>query len=151
MNTKDIKLTYTLPFPIDRVWNAVTVNEVLIQWMADKVTGRPILGEKFSWSWNFGDEGVFTTNGIYKSIVQGKSIELKWTDHPLGEIELRLNFSEEKNSTKLEIINSGFPDSEKYHSWIEGAEAGWNHQVEKLTEFLKKWDGIVPTKKKLNA
>ncbi len=151
MNTRELKLVYTIPHSIDRVWNAVTVNEVLTQWMADKVTGRPILGEKFSWSWNFGDEGVFTTNGIYKSIVPGKSIELKWTDHPLGEIELRLNFSENGHATKFEILNSGFPISEKYDSWIDGAKAGWNHQVEKLTEFLGKWNGVVPPKKKLNA
>lgn len=150
MNTRELKLVYSIPYAIDRVWNAVTVNEVLIQWLADKVTGRPIVGEKFSWGWNFGNEGEFTTNGIYKSIEPGKSIALKWLDHPAGNIELKLNFLEDGQNTKLELINSGFPVSEKYDSWIEGAKAGWDYQVEKLKEFLKKWNGIVPPKKKLN-
>ncbi|MCE9499056.1 MAG: SRPBCC domain-containing protein [Leptospira sp.] len=148
MQTRDIKKTYNLAFPIDRVWNAATVNEVLIQWMADKVTGRPILGEKFSWSWNLGDEGEFTTNGIYKSISPGKFIELKWTDHPAGEIELRIEFIPDGTNTKLELTNSGYPVSSKFDLLFEGAKAGWDDQIERLRKFLGKWNGVVPPKKR---
>ncbi|MBE7413602.1 MAG: SRPBCC domain-containing protein [Leptospiraceae bacterium] len=151
MNTRDLKLTYSIPYPIDRVWNAVTVNEVLVQWLADKVTGRPILGEKFSWSWKFGNEGEYTTNGIYKSIEPGKSIELKWLDHPAGDIELKLNFIQDGENSKLELINSGYPILEKFDNWVLGAKAGWDDQVEKLKEFLGKWNGVVPPKNKLKV
>ena len=149
MQTRDIKKKYKIASPVDRVWNAVTINEVLIQWMADKVTGRPILGEKFSWSWSLGDEGEFTTIGIYSSISPGKSIGLKWIDHPAGEIELMLEFFPDENNTILEITNSGYPLSSKFDLFFTGAGAGWDDQIERLQNFLINWNGIVPPKKAL--
>lgn len=39
METRSIVKEFQFDYPLMRVWNAVTVNEELIHWLADKVTG----------------------------------------------------------------------------------------------------------------
>jgi uncharacterized protein YndB with AHSA1/START domain len=107
--------------------------------MVDTITGRPREGEAFSWSWKFGEEGDFITNGIYKKIVYQKELVMQWTDHPAGDIELRLVFAESPHGgTILTLINSGYPSSKAFDSWVENADESWDETVERLREFLKK-------------
>lgn len=140
-----IEDTYHFENPIQVVWDSITLNEILIQWMADKITGRPKLGGEFSWGWKFGEEGEFTTHGIYKKIEPLRAITLEWIDHPAGKIVLELEFQETKGGTDLTIRNLGYPD---HSDWVEGAREGWKSQVETLRAFLKKNPNPIPLPRK---
>ncbi|PJZ52864.1 SRPBCC family protein [Leptospira adleri] len=139
METRSVVKEFQFDYPLMRVWNAVTVNEELIHWLADKVTGRPKEGANFAWTWRLGMEGDLTTNGIYKKIVPLKELILLWQDHPAGDIELKLEFqSLSENSSKLIVTNSGYPMGDKYDVWIEAASEGWEEEGKHLREYLKK-------------
>ncbi|PJZ70732.1 hypothetical protein CH373_07355 [Leptospira perolatii] len=139
METRSIVKEYKFDHPLERVWSAVTVNEELIHWLVDKVTGRPKVGGTFSWTWNLGPEGELTSTGIYKKIVPFKELILEWQDHPAGAIELRLEFEENgKSSSLLRLTNSGYPIGEKYDFWIEAASEGWDEESSHLLDYLQK-------------
>ncbi|MDF3819884.1 SRPBCC domain-containing protein [Leptospira sp. 96542] len=123
--------------PIERLWSAITVYEVLVHWLADEVRGRPKEGAEFSWTWKLGLEGDFTSHGIYKKIVPGKELVMEWKDHPAGDIFLQLLFeSLGENKTKLTVVNGGFPISNAFDVWLDGAKEGWDGQVMELKKFL---------------
>lgn len=125
--------------PLTRIWDAITVYEILVHWLADEVRGRPKEGAPFSWTWKLGLEGDFTTHGVYKKIVPGKELVLEWSDHPAGDITLQLVFEKlSESKTKLTITNAGFPTSHAFDSWLEGAKEAWEGQVVHLREFLAK-------------
>ncbi|WCL47769.1 SRPBCC family protein [Leptospira sp. GIMC2001] len=136
---REIKKDYIFNQPLEVVWDSLTIYEILIHWLADEVRGRPKLGQEFSWSWKLGDEGEFTTKGIYEAIEPNKLLILRWKDHPAGDIFLRLDVTEvSSDKTKLTITNGGFPDSSHFDLWLEGAEAAWDDQTQRLKAFLDK-------------
>lgn len=135
---RQIRKEYTIDCSKDLLWDTVTVYEILIHWLADEVRGRPKVGGEFSWCWKLGMEGDFVTKGIYEAIDPGKSIKLRWKDHPAGDVFLQLDLEGiDASKTKLIITNGGFPDSSHFDSFVEGAEAGWDDQVRRLKEFLQ--------------
>ncbi|PKA16238.1 SRPBCC family protein [Leptospira haakeii] len=139
METRSIIKEFKYDFPLEKVWSAVTVNEELIHWLADKVTGRPKLGGTFSWTWNLGPEGELTSTGIYKKIVPFQELILQWQDHPAGDIELKLEFEKDgDDSTVLKLTNSGYPLGEKFDYWIEAASEGWDEESMHLLQYLRK-------------
>lgn len=136
---REIQKKYEFSVSQDVLWDSVTVYEILVHWLADDVRGRPKQGQEFSWTWKLGVEGEFTTKGIYEYIDFGKTIVLRWVDHPAGDIFLRLDVNHlGPNQSELIITNGGFPDSSHFDLWLEGAEAGWDSQVENLRKFLGK-------------
>ncbi|MCZ8239968.1 MAG: SRPBCC domain-containing protein [Leptospiraceae bacterium] len=134
---REIKKDYEFPCSINILWDTCTVYEILIHWLADEVRGRPKLGQEFSWSWKFGEEGEFTTKGIYEAIEPNKLLVLRWKNHPAGDIFLKLEFKEHSKGSLLTITNGGYPDSGHFDLWLEGAEAGWDDQVKRLRSFLE--------------
>ncbi|TGK20156.1 SRPBCC domain-containing protein [Leptospira fluminis] len=139
MDTRSIVKEFRYDFPLEKVWSAVTVNEELIHWLADKVTGRPKIGAKFSWTWNLGPEGELTSNGIYKKIIPFEELILEWEDHPAGSIELKLEFEKDGDgATILRLTNSGYPSGEKFDHWIEAASEGWDEESMNLLEYLRR-------------
>ena len=63
---------------------------------------------------------------------------MEWKDHPAGDIFLQLLFeSTGPNTSKLTIVNGGFPDNDSSHVWLEGAKEAWDGQAVLLKEFLK--------------
>ncbi|TGN19622.1 SRPBCC family protein [Leptospira idonii] len=124
--------------PIERLWSAITVYEVLTHWLADEVRGRPKEGGDFSWTWKLGIEGDFTTHGTYKKIVPGKELIMEWKDHPAGDIFLQLLFeSAAPGKSRLTVVNGGYPNSDAFDVWMNGAKEGWEEQVTHLVSFLK--------------
>ncbi|GBF51833.1 hypothetical protein LPTSP4_33710 [Leptospira ryugenii] len=123
--------------PVERLWQATTVYEVLVHWLADEVRGRPKVGGEFSWTWHLGIEGNFTTKGTYKKIEPGHELVMEWKDHPAGDIYLQLIFdSLGQKKSKLTIVNGGFPSSDAFNHWLDGIREGWEHQVVTLRKFL---------------
>lgn len=136
-NMRETRSIFEFNEPIERLWSAITVYEVLIHWLADEVRGRPKEGGEFSWTWKLGLEGDFTTKGIYKKIVPGKELVMEWKDHPAGDIFLQLLFEPvSENKSKLTVVNGGYPSSNAFNVWLDGAKEGWDGQVEKLITFL---------------
>jgi uncharacterized protein YndB with AHSA1/START domain len=137
---REIIRTYDLPYSKEDLWDTVTVYEILIHWLADEVRGRPKLGAEFSWTWKLGEEGDFTTKGVYESIDPGNSIVLRWINHPAGDIFLKLELSAmDSNTTRLTVTNGGFPESSHFDGFLEGAGAGWDDQVDRMKKFLQKY------------
>lgn len=136
---REIRLEHEIQAPAPLLWDTLTVYEILKEWLADEVRGRPKLGGEFTWAWNLGEQGVFETKGIYESIDPGKSIQLRWKNHPAGDVFLRLElWPIDAENTKLIIINGDYPDSSSYDNFIEGARDGWNDQVKRLKNYLEK-------------
>lgn len=139
MATRGIKKEFNFDVPVDVLWKAVAVNENLVQWLAETVTGRPKEGHSFTWTWDLGDHGVFTTNGIYKKVEVGSLLEMEWVDHPAGKITLTLEFRPlDSNRSVLVVENSGYPATADYQDWIRAAEEAWEDESDRLREFLKK-------------
>ncbi len=135
---RETRSVFEFDEPLERLWQAITVYEVLVHWLADEVRGRPREGGDFSWTWHLGIEGNFTSHGTYKKIVPHQELIMEWKDHPAGDIFLQLLFESlgEKRS-KLTIVNGGFPNSDAFNVWLEGAKEGWDSQVVHLQDFLK--------------
>lgn len=135
---RETRSVFTFEEPIERLWSAVTVYEVLVHWLADEVRGRPKVGGEFSWTWNLGLEGQFTSHGTYKKIERLKELVMEWKDHPAGDVFLQLIFeSTGPKSSKLTIVNGGFPDNDTSNVWLESAKDAWDGQAVHLKEFLK--------------
>ncbi|MCW7463949.1 SRPBCC family protein [Leptospira limi] len=135
---RETKSIFTFDEPIERLWSAVTVYEVLVHWLADEVRGRPKVGGEFSWTWKLGLEGNFTSHGIYKKIEPLRELVMEWKDHPAGNVFLQLIFEViSQNQSRLTIINGGFPDNDSSNVWLESAKEAWDGQAVLLKEFLK--------------
>lgn len=146
---RETRSSFEFDEPVERIWSAITVYEILVHWLADEVRGRPREGAEFSWTWKLGPMGDFTTHGTYKKIVPGKELILEWKDHPAGDIFLHLLFeSLGGKKSKLTIVNGGYPESNAFDVWIDGAKEGWDGQVVHLKEFLEKNSDLTKFMKK---
>jgi|GEM_PF-2381676 len=133
----ETKSEFEFQEPVSRIWQAITVYEVLIHWLADEVRGRPKLGGEFSWTWKLGLEGNFTTHGIYETIVPEKKLVLAWKDHPIGDLKLHLEFeSTGPNSSKLTVANRVEKLSNSQDDLLEVLREAWEEQVTILKKFL---------------
>ncbi|EMO24782.1 hypothetical protein LEP1GSC170_0375, partial [Leptospira interrogans serovar Bataviae str. HAI135] len=52
-----------------------------------------------------------------------------------------------EGSSKLVVINSGYPVGDKYDVWVEAASEGWEEEGKHLKDYLKNLERLRPLKR----
>jgi uncharacterized protein YndB with AHSA1/START domain len=131
--TRTVTVERELPFPPERVWRALTVPELLAEWlMPGDVAAVPGHAFRLQGEWGGVDCEVLNAE-------PHRRLSLRW-DHPHGEpaFDLRsvVTFTLEPTArgTRMTVEQRGFrPDQKLAYG---GARAGWPQHLESLARAL---------------
>lgn len=136
-----LKLERTFHAPIQRVYSAWTIKQLIKQWhapSADFVIDVRELdvqnGGSYAMDMQKGDE-FYSVYGIYQEVEPEKlSFTSIWKSDPKGEMLITVTFTPEGSSTKLMLIHENFPSEEsRIHH-----EQGWNGCLNRLEKLIDK-------------
>ena len=128
--------------PVSKVWNVLTDQKQLAEWMLMPTTFEPVVGKEFT----FKAEGMENWDGyIYcrvKEIEVNKKIVYSWNAQIVnGETLVTILITPLGDKTELTLIHTGWENvpAETRQQRIEGHTKGWQLRfVEKLKEVAEK-------------
>ncbi|MEO3403201.1 SRPBCC domain-containing protein [Mucilaginibacter sp. CAU 1740] len=126
--------------PIEKVWEAITVNEKMKQWYFDLADFKPEVGFEFEFTGG-DDKQQFLHLCRVTKVVDGKLISYTWRyDGYEGESEVTWELFPEGEGTRLKLTHSGletFPALDSFKK--ENFAMGWTHITGvSLKEYLEK-------------
>jgi uncharacterized protein YndB with AHSA1/START domain len=125
---REVVLQRDLPFPVDRVWRAVTVPELLAEWLLPN-DFRPEVGHDFA----FTNPAVGAISCKVLQIEPGRMIRYAWRAFALDST-VTLTLEPQEGGTRLTIRQEGFvPErAQEFH----GARAAWTCFLDRLATLL---------------
>jgi uncharacterized protein YndB with AHSA1/START domain len=138
---KIIKHQFFFPHPVERVWDYLTQQELMEQWLM-KNNFEPIVGHEFQFrtgpipSLNF--DGIFYCKVL--EIVPFKKLSYTWQSGPgNGEITLdsvvKWQLEPKDKGTELFLEHSGFAKKENL-DFYNGLLHGWLEKFQKIVTLL---------------
>lgn len=126
--------------PIQKVWEAITVNEKMKQWYFDLADFKPEVGFEFEFTGG-DDKQQFLHLCRVTKVIDGRLIAYTWRyDGYEGESEVTWELFPEGEGTRLKLTHSGletFPPLDSFKK--ENFAMGWTHITGiSLKEFLEK-------------
>lgn len=119
-----------------KVFEAVSVPEILARWMVDRATLSPRTGGHYTFTW----EGGPTHSGRVLRFHRGKRIVLTWQwpgDEKLGVTRLALSVERRGGGTVLKFVHSGFRSDGRWNDLYDGAIRGWTYFMMNLKSVLE--------------
>ncbi len=137
-----IEKKVTINAPVERVWEALTKQKEIGEWMMMPTTFEPITGKKFT----FKAEGMENWDGYFhcevKEVEVNKKLVYTWNSQMInGETLVTILMSEKESKTELTLIHTGWEKLpvEMRAQMIEGHSKGWDERfVNKLAELFTK-------------
>jgi uncharacterized protein YndB with AHSA1/START domain len=140
MSTQPFVIERVYAAPVQKVWEAITVNEKMKQWYFDLADFKPEVG--FEFEFTGGDEKQqFLHLCRVTKVIDGKLIAYTWRyDGYEGESEVTWELFPEGEGTRLKLTHSGLETFPKLDSFKkENFAMGWTHITGiSLKEFLEK-------------
>ncbi len=105
---KQIKQTYIIKAPVEKVWEALTSGPIAEQWGAAPAKVNPVEGGEFSY-WDGDIHGTFT------KLISNKLIEQDWYghDHPERKFSAIFTFMRSGNTAVVNLKFAGDIDDEQ--------------------------------------
>jgi uncharacterized protein YndB with AHSA1/START domain len=145
---KELTLTRVLNAPRERVWQAWTDAKLVAQWWGPRGFTNPVCevdarpgGQILIHMSGFGM--LAPMQGVFKEVV--KPERLVFTNNAYFEVPLAkpvieaittVTFEDLGGRTKVTVHNAILRAAPEAAKALEGAETGWNQQLDKLVEFL---------------
>ena len=150
--SKQVVITRTFDAPIERLWNAFTKVEDILQWHSPVGMSNPHaesdlrVGGKYAISMKYDETGeIVIVRGIYKVIEKPSKLVYSWKwDGSEEETEVTVMFHPELGGkTLLTLIHSGFAlhptASDLKNNWThESHKAGWTTGFAKLAQYVER-------------
>ena len=128
---KSVTVTRDLPFPVDRVWRALTQADLLSDWLM-QTDFVPEVGRAFRFTADWGH-----VEGEVIEIMPQKRLVYSWNAHDLRST-VTLTLTPTPEGTRLEMVQRGFrPDQGQAYG---GARFGWTRMFETLAALLAEPD-----------
>jgi uncharacterized protein YndB with AHSA1/START domain len=135
--------TVTIEAPRHRVWEAITVPELIAEWFGDTTTLDLRVGGTGTFGWD--DWGDFRV--IVEEIDEPNSFAFRWArDKDVDPAQdnstlVRFTLTDHPGGTELTVIETGW---EELHGDVEAAMKGnvdgWREELDELVAFLEKQD-----------
>ena len=128
---KSVTVTRDLPFPVDRVWRALTQADLLSDWLM-QTDFVPEVGRAFRFTADWGH-----VEGEVIEITPQKRLVYSWNAHDLRST-VTFTLTPTPEGTRLEMVQRGFrPDQGQAYG---GARFGWTRMFETLAALLAEHD-----------
>ena len=128
---KSVTVTRDLPFPVDRVWRALTQADLLSDWLM-QTDFVPEVGRAFRFTADWGH-----VEGEVIEITLQKRLVYSWNAHDLRST-VTFTLTPTPEGTRLEMVQRGFrPDQGQAYG---GARFGWTRMFETLAALLAEHD-----------
>ena len=152
-DSKKLTIVRTINAPIDRVWQAWTDAEQVQQWWGPKGATNPTCvwesqpGGKIDIVMLAGPElgpmagQEWPMNGKFQTVIEQQKLVFKTTAVSRGksilENQVTVTFKENGSNTELTVDIEVTKITGEGEMALQGMEAGWNQQLDKLTERVK--------------
>ena len=139
--TRSIEQEIFIASDPERVWQALTDAEQLVNWFALKAACRPGIGGYISLSWEL--KGIEPDRCYILDWQPESRLLLTWRDAPGGDNELpvEINLSRREGGTLLRLVHSGFLSDESWDEEYESHGRGWSYELRSLKFYLERHYG----------
>ena len=133
----EIKQTYTINAPADRVFRALTDAGEITRWFASSAKSDAKTGGRFKYDYVFNDASRdHTVEGEYRDLTPGKTIAYSWpAGHAKHPTEVVFTLAPKDGGTELTLVHSGWkadaPEAIKEH------DMGWGFFLTNLKRYLE--------------
>ncbi|HKI77954.1 MAG TPA: SRPBCC domain-containing protein [Ignavibacteriaceae bacterium] len=135
-----IEKKVTINAPASKVWQALTDQDKLKEWMMMPTTFEPVVGKEFT----FKAEGMEGWDGYFhctvKEVEEKKKLVYTWNSGMINaDTMVTILISENNGKTELTLIHTGWEKltAEMRSQMIEGHSKGWDERfVKNLSELL---------------
>ena len=126
---------YFIRAPPEKVFDAITNPQVLVQWLANRAELSTEKGGRYLLGWTDGP----THTGEILEYERGKSVALawEWPGVDLKGTVFRLSVEPKDDGTLFHVEHSGFPMLEEWTDLYGGAEWGWTYFAMNLKSLLE--------------
>lgn len=141
MTNNSLTLTRLVKAPRERVFDAFTKAEALMQWFGPKGLTVPVAtldvraGGRYRLEMH-GDEGIYALRGEYREVVPPEKLVFTWVweqgSIPGVETLVTITFAPRGKHTELTLVHSGIPTKES----IEAHDKGWVSTLDCLADML---------------
>jgi glutathione S-transferase len=141
MTTETLTLTRLVKAPRERVFEAFTKAEVLMQWFGHKGLTVPVaaldvrVGGRYRLEMH-GEEGIYILGGEYREVLPPEKLVFTWVweQGPIPGVEtlVTITFAVKGKDTELTLVHSGIPTPEM----ITAHSSGWTSTLDCLDEML---------------
>lgn len=135
--------TLTIEAPRHRVWEAITVPELIAEWFGDTATLELRPGGTGTFGWD--DWGDFRL--VVDEIDEPNSFSFRWArdkdvDPVAGNSTLvRFTLSDHPGGTELTVVETGWEELDgDVDAAMKGNVDGWREELDELVAFLEKQD-----------
>jgi uncharacterized protein YndB with AHSA1/START domain len=142
MNTEPFVIERTYNAPVEKVWKALTDNDLMKQWYFKIAAFKPEVGFEFSFDGG-SKEKTYTHLCKVLEVIPNKKLSYSWSykgyeGYSVVTFEL---FDEDNNKTRLKLTHAGletFPQNNKDFG-KESFAQGWTHIIgTSLKDFAEK-------------
>lgn len=131
IETRAVVVERDLPFPIERVWRALTQPHLIAEWLM-KNDFKPMADHRFTLSAEWG-----SVNCQVQAVVPNKTLSYTWAAHGLESV-VTWTLTPTGTGTHLRMEQVGFkPDQQQAY---QGAKFGWQRFFGNLEQVLARPD-----------
>ncbi len=131
--TESISFEFDLKHPPEKVWRALTIPELLTEWLLPVVGHQLEPGAEFRFQAPPQPGWDGTVNCRYLEIDEPNRLSWAWV---VGDIDtvVTLTLTPTASGTRMSLVQSGFKPHQKQN--FGGARYGWKMMGEKLVDLL---------------
>jgi uncharacterized protein YndB with AHSA1/START domain len=139
VTTLDITRSIDINAPAEKVWEALTEPELIVQWFGDTCEFDPTPGGKGS----FGSAAHGTFRVAIEHADRPKTLIYRWAREenvdpvPGNSTLVRFDLTDSEGGTRLTLLETGFEELDDPRGAHDGNTAGWRAELGELVEFLE--------------
>ena len=122
----------------ERAYKAWAEAEHIRRWFTDDATGRAVVGETMTWSFDQFAQGIPYTV-VAASPGERFALGYEGPDGRAGLLEIKLR--PEGGETVVRLVNSGFREGVQWDEEYEGVSSGWGCALALLKMYVEKYWG----------
>ncbi|HWF43096.1 MAG TPA: SRPBCC domain-containing protein [Candidatus Kapabacteria bacterium] len=136
MNTKSIVIEEQYPYTPDEVWDALTDQSQLNEWLMEG-TFQPRVGAEYEFYWvSKAEKDKGFTRGKVLEVIKPKKLSYSWDWGSSGTV-VTFFLEPVADGTKLRLEHTGF-DAEKDENVYQNTTGGWTSKLAKLPDIIAK-------------
>lgn len=136
--TRSIEREIFIASDPERVWQALTDAEQIVNWFALKADSRPGIGGHISLSWEL--KAIEPDRCHILDWQPGSRLLMTWRDAPGGDNELpvEITLSRREGGSLLRLVHSGFLSDASWDEEYESHGRGWSYELRSLKFYLER-------------
>ncbi len=124
----------------DRVWRSLTTADGVNQWFTSGSTWTHEIGSAMNWRWeNWGIDQISTASiGKVLEVEPCERFVFSWSNGSGPEPSIvTMTFTPQEDGTKVELVDSGYPDSPAGRRALMDCACGWGEALTLAKVFVE--------------